>query len=91
MELNSVCPMGILNSDRRALAADVSNSEMGSVKVYCKSNGAAVRDCILGCDSSGGGTVVVVRREGLDGVISAAARQFTQLQELCVWLGVACG
>ena len=75
--------MGILNSDRSALAADVSNSEMGSVKVYCKSNGLDIRDCVLWTGTSGG-AVSSVRREGLDGVIGAAALQFAHVQELCV-------
>jgi len=90
MELKIVCPIGILNSDRSALAADDSTSDRGLSNVYCMSRRLDVRDCVLGCDSSGGGTVVV-RRVVLEGVISAAARQAAQVQEFCVWLGVAGG
>ena len=87
MELKSVCPIGMLNRDRRALAADVSNSDMGSVKVYCRSNGLDIRDCVLCGNIWGGG--MVGRREDLDGVISAAVLQLAHVQGSYVWLGVA--
>ena len=87
MELKSVCPIGMLNRDRSALAADVSNSETGSVKVYCKSSRLDVRDCVLCGNICGGG--MVGRREDLDGVISAAVLQLAHVQGSYVWLGAA--